>query len=299
MLTALGELWLNGIEPHWKSFYEGQVRSKVWLPSYVFDRKPCWVDPPIIEGAMKTDSNHTAVSNTINTEQNILNEPKTNINTKIMRKPLLLKKIADIIEDNSGVEIEANEADQSFLELGLDSLVLTQMAITCKNEFNVPITFRQLNDEFGSPNLLAEHLDSVLPAEAFAPATNDAAPVQQQQQQARVQQQIPIQQSAPVAQNVQNTYAVSQSGQNPALNLIAQQLQLLGQQLQLLQGGMNNVSAPAPSVSNIQSTTTNEVKSTSKSVSPLINTNDDIRTEEEKKEHQKPFGASQKLINKP
>ncbi|SDS91968.1 type I polyketide synthase [Winogradskyella sediminis] len=296
VLTALGELWLNGIEPHWKSFYEGQERSKVWLPSYVFDRKPCWVDPPIVEGTMNNDINNSTVTSTINTEQNIINEPKTNINTKIMRKPILLKKIADIIEDNSGVEIEANEADQSFLELGLDSLVLTQMAITCKNEFNVPITFRQLNDEFGSPNLLAEHLDSVLPAEAFVPATNDAAPVQQQQQQVPMQQQIPIQQSAPVAQNVQNTYAVSQTGQNPALNLIAQQLQLLGQQLQLLQGGVNNVATPPPPVSNTQSSaTTNEVKTASKTVSPLINTNDDIRTEEEKKEHQKPFGASPKI----
>ena len=49
-----------------------------------------------------------------------------------MRKPIILNKIAEIIEDNSGIEIEANEYNQSFLELGLDSLVLTQMAINLK-----------------------------------------------------------------------------------------------------------------------------------------------------------------------
>ncbi|WP_252723820.1 polyketide synthase [Winogradskyella psychrotolerans] len=288
VLSALGELWLNGLEPHWKSFYGDQVRSKIWLPAYVFDRKPCWVDPPIIETAVNTVLDNTAVISTTENEENIFNEPNTNI--KIMRKPLLLKKIADIIEDNSGVEIEENEADQSFLELGLDSLVLTQMAITCKNEFNIPITFRQLNDQFGSPNLLAEHLDKVLPEEAYAPAVNDAAPVQQQ-----VQQPKPIQQSAPTTNNGQNTYAVPQYGQNSALNLIAQQLQLLGQQLQLLQDGGNSVSAPAPTVSNTQSVSVNQLKTAAKSISPLVDSNDDIRTEEEKKEHQKPFGASPKI----
>ncbi|REE25491.1 amino acid adenylation domain-containing protein [Winogradskyella pacifica] len=285
ILSALGDLWLNGIEPNWKSFYDGQARQKVWLPSYVFDRKPCWLDPPVVDTTVNAVTDINTVTSNIEIEENIIIDPIPNINTKIMRKPLLLKKISDIIEDNSGIEIEENEADQSFLELGLDSLVLTQMAITCKNEFNVPITFRQLNDEFGSPNLLATHLDSVLPAEAFAPVQQ-----QQQQQQQQVQQQAPIQQSAPSANTIQNTYVAPQGGQNPALNLIAQQLQLLGQQLQLLQGDANN--APAPVVSN---TPEAEVKNNTKTVSPLVNSNDDIRTEEEKKEHQKPFGASPKI----
>ncbi|WP_179376320.1 polyketide synthase [Winogradskyella wichelsiae] len=279
VLSALGDLWLNGIEPNWKSFYGGQRRQKVELPSYVFDRKPCWLDPPRIETTINTLVHPDLVRGKV--EENITIDNASNINTQIMRKSILLNKIADIIEDNSGLEIDANESDQSFLELGLDSLVLTQMAITCKNEFNVPVTFRQLNDQFGTPNLLAEHLDQILPAEVYAPevTVNPVATA-------------PVQQTA--ANPIQNSYAVPQAGQNPALNLIAQQLQLLGQQLQLMQGNEINMAASAPVVSNVPSTPHIKTQSKANSVSPLLSTNDS-RTEEEKKEHQKPFGASPKI----
>ncbi|WP_179335209.1 polyketide synthase [Winogradskyella costae] len=292
VLDALGSLWLNGLEPNWKAFYGEQSRQKVWLPAYVFDRKPCWLDPPIVETTINRVRDTEIVANEIKIEEHIIIAPKPNI--EIMRKPLLLKKIADIIEDNSGIEIELNEADLNFLELGLDSLVLTQMAITCRNEFNTPVTFRQLNDEFGSPNLLAEHLDKVLPAEAFAPVVNVIAS-ESVQQPVPVQQQVPVQPTAPAANGAQNNYVVPQTGQNSALNIIAQQLQLLGQQLQLLQDNGNNVAPPAPVVSNTPSSPQVEIKSTINSVSPLTDSNTDSRTEEEKKEHEKPFGAAPKI----
>ncbi|GAL82261.1 malonyl CoA-acyl carrier protein transacylase [Algibacter lectus] len=164
VLHALGTLWLHGVEPNWNSFYSEQTRQKLLLPSYVFDRKPCWVEPLSIE----LDANKQ-INNIVNTEDQFIDLVR-NTEYKFMRKPILLNKISEIIEENSGVEIEANDFNHSFLELGLDSLVLTQMAITFKNEFNTPITFRQLNDELGSPNLLADYIDKILPKEAYAPA---------------------------------------------------------------------------------------------------------------------------------
>ncbi|MFT6127007.1 MAG: amino acid adenylation domain-containing protein [Patiriisocius sp.] len=288
LLNALGHLWVNGITPNWKAFYGEQVRQKVWLPAYVFDRKPCWLDPPKVNAQMTNqliiDKTASSDSNKIETKENIKIDPKPKMNSKIMRKALLLEKIADIIEDNSGIEIEANESNSSFLELGIDSLVLTQMAITCKNEFNTPITFRQLNDEFDTPNLLADHLDMVLPAEAFAPAVN-VNPIETRPTQ--------IQASIPNAMQ-QNISVATKNGQNPALNLIAQQLQLLGQQLELLQENGNSMVSTTPIVSNIPSTSNVTLKNNTTIVSPLIETNDS-RTEDEKKEHQKPFGASPKI----
>ncbi|EDP70119.1 non-ribosomal peptide synthetase [Flavobacteriales bacterium ALC-1] len=166
VLSALGDLWINGIEPNWKSFYEGQTRQKVWLPSYVFDRKPCWLDPPTVDLSVNN------ITKKIVNADNQRIKPIPNINTKFVRKPIILNKISEIIEDNSGIEIETNESHLSFLELGLDSLVLTQLAINLKNEFNTPITFRQLNGEFETPDLLAEYLDKVLPKVTHTPVLN-------------------------------------------------------------------------------------------------------------------------------
>lgn len=274
VLSALGDLWLNGIEPDWNAFYNGQNRQHVLLPAYVFDRKPCWIDPPM--SPTLTETNFNNIADVAEQQQPL--EILPNQNAQIMRKPVILKKIAEIIDDNSGIEIEASEYNQSFLELGLDSLVLTQMAINLKNEFNTPITFRQLNGELGSPELLAEHIDKVLPKEDFAPT--------------------PAPQANPVAAHMNasiNTMTASQplnipntGNQNSALSLIAQQIQLLGQQIQLMQGTEQPV----------VSATTNHAAPQA-TITPMVNkaaetSNEDL-SEEEKKEHEKPFGASPKI----
>ncbi|GAL64249.1 malonyl CoA-acyl carrier protein transacylase [Algibacter lectus] len=274
VLHALGTLWLHGVKPNWNSFYSEQTRQKLLLPSYVFDRKPCWVEPLSIE----LDANKQ-INNIVNTEDQFIDLVR-NTEYKFMRKPILLNKISEIIEENSGVEIEANDFNHSFLELGLDSLVLTQMAITFKNELNTPITFRQLNDELGSPNLLADYIDKILPKEAYAPAPA-VSPVQAQ---------ASVNYAAPSTPSPQPVNVVSNPNQNTALGLIAQQLQLLGKQMELLQGNDNTVAqtqhAPTPVVQDQKPI-----------IAPIIIDSEGL-SEDEKKEHQKPFGASPKIEKK-
>ncbi len=275
VLSALGELWLNGVDINWNAFYKHQSQQRVWLPSYVFDRKPCWINPPTNQSTT-INSTPNNITTAIPQEQSV--EPIPNQNTQIMRKPIILDKIAEIVEDNSGIEIEASEYNLSFLELGLDSLVLTQMAINLKNEFNTPITFRQLNGELGSPDLLATHIDRILPKEELAPA-----PIAQASHTISTtnssNQQIPL--SQPMAN-------IGTGDPNTALSLIAQQIQLLGQQIQLMQGTSQPIASPFINHTTPQTTPTplaNNISTTS---------NDDL-DEDEKKEHEKPFGASPKI----
>ncbi|MEL0650000.1 amino acid adenylation domain-containing protein [Algibacter sp. TI.3.09] len=272
VLSALGTLWLHGVEPNWSSFYGEQTRQKLLLPSYVFDRKPCWVEPLSIP----LDANKE-INNIVNTKDQSIGLVH-NTDYKFMRKPILLNKISEIIEENSGVEIEANDFNHSFLELGLDSLVLTQMAITFKNEFNTPITFRQLNDELGSPNLLADYIDKILPKEVYAPASDVNL----------VQAQAPENYAAPSAPATQPINVVSNPNQNTALGLIAQQLQLLGKQMELLQGHDSTVVQPQPAP---------VVQDQKPIIASVIIDPEDL-SEDEKKEHQKPFGASPKIEKK-
>ncbi|MCY7359337.1 MAG: type I polyketide synthase, partial [Rudanella sp.] len=119
MLTTLGQLWINGATPNWKVFYETQTRQRVLLPTYVFDRKRYWVEP-------------------------------VSVTTAPMRKPILQQRILELLERASGIDVTDVTPDMPFLEIGLDSLLLTQLAQTFKKEFGVPITFRQLTSQFGT-----------------------------------------------------------------------------------------------------------------------------------------------------
>ncbi|MDZ7781361.1 MAG: hypothetical protein U5R14_15715 [Gemmatimonadota bacterium] len=49
MLTALGGLWVEGVEPDWDTFDEGFANRRVPLPGYPFEREPYFIDAPVSE----------------------------------------------------------------------------------------------------------------------------------------------------------------------------------------------------------------------------------------------------------
>jgi acyl transferase domain-containing protein len=46
LLTAVGRLWIAGVEVDWARFHGGERRLKVALPTYPFERQRYWIDPP-------------------------------------------------------------------------------------------------------------------------------------------------------------------------------------------------------------------------------------------------------------
>lgn len=151
VLRAVGKLWQYGINPDPNAFYDSPAHF-IKLPTYAFDRQRCWVEPGQVhfESSVSSDS--------VQTDQQL---------SDLSRKEILIKKIRQILENASGIEMATAGTDQNFIEIGLDSLLLTQVAITLKKEFSVPVTFRQLNEDLNSLNLLAEYLDQKLPAEVY------------------------------------------------------------------------------------------------------------------------------------
>jgi len=259
ILNTLGELWLQGINPDWDGFYASQKRQKVNLPSYVFDRKLCWVNPPM---AQIQTASATPIAN-----QNL---SSTTDDIKHMRKSTILDKIASIVSLTSGIDYPQEAASMSFLDLGLDSLTLTQLATRLKKDFKLAISFRQLNEEYSSPSLLADFLDKNLPKEEY----NESISMQSVPNSFANSFQSTNSQNLPL-----NTQA------NPTLDAIAQQLQLLGKQIQLLQGN---------SEFEVKSETQKTLHSSEKE-SITVSSVQEVRTPEEIAEHQKPFGAAPRI----
>jgi phthiocerol/phenolphthiocerol synthesis type-I polyketide synthase E len=50
LLTALGKLWLAGVKIDWSSFYEGEQRYRLALPTYPFDYQRYWVERTDVSG---------------------------------------------------------------------------------------------------------------------------------------------------------------------------------------------------------------------------------------------------------
>lgn len=156
ILRSMGKLWQNGIMPEWKEIYHNnQILAE--LPNYAFDRKRCWVEP-----------GQTIYSNASTISESAINEIPEQEVSSLSKKEMLIRKIGQILENASGIEMAGVEPDLNFIEIGLDSLLLTQVAITLKKEFSLPISFRQLNEDLNTMNLLADFLDAGLPDDLFS-----------------------------------------------------------------------------------------------------------------------------------
>lgn len=151
-LNMVGQLWLHGKNIKWDNLYQTPPQRVLSLPNYAYQKKRYWLTP-------KTQT-HGSSATEIYTVDESTNSGTTVATTKT---PSLLNRIREILERASGIELENANPDYNFVELGLDSLLLTQIAINLKKEFDVPVTFRQLNTDLNSLNLLSAYLDKNLP----------------------------------------------------------------------------------------------------------------------------------------
>ncbi|MBD2328047.1 type I polyketide synthase [Alkalinema sp. FACHB-956] len=56
ILQTVGQLWVQGITIDWASFYAGQPRHRVPLPTYPFERQRYWIDAPSLATAQGSSS---------------------------------------------------------------------------------------------------------------------------------------------------------------------------------------------------------------------------------------------------
>jgi glutamate-1-semialdehyde aminotransferase/thioesterase domain-containing protein/acyl carrier protein len=90
------------------------------------------------------------------------------------RRERLIQKIRETAQDLSGVPLETITENASFLELGFDSLFLTQLSSGCQKAFGVRITFRQLFSDLKSVSALGAYLDEKLPPDYALPPSATA-----------------------------------------------------------------------------------------------------------------------------
>ncbi len=219
LYTAIANLWTLGIQPDWKAVNVGH-RKLVDLPTYAFNRARYWLparpatDNPTTQSAVAGINGHSAML-----PVQLPAEPQP-ISANMDRKERIVNKVTDLLADASGIEISQTAIGSNFIELGFDSLLLTQVALRLKKEFGVPVTFRGLNEAYPDVNSLADYLDKTLPPNAFAKQTgkNPANPTPPEP-----------------ARGVTNLPQMTNG--SDAINLISQQIALLSQQIALMQQG--------------------------------------------------------------
>ena len=267
---AAGQLWCRGVKLDLSGFDHRAVRHRVLLPTYPFERRRFWIEAalppsPALVACAALPSDAALHTNVIPHPAIAVTAPVESVMSQLVpppraaepvaaaapaaRKPRLISQLREVIEDVAGFDLTDADAEDNFIELGLDSLMLTQVALQLQKTFAVKITFRQLMCEGGSLDRLAGLLDVQLPPEAAPPDEAVPPPVPAVAPAAFAAATAPapaivLHVSPPPSLPV--TPAPAGAGGDWMRAVIAQQMQLMSQQLALLAGGPGPGPSPGP-----------------------------------------------------
>lgn len=175
LLHAVGRLWCAGVGMDTAKLYESPLPCRIALPTYPFERKRFWIEPPSASDApapsaaveLESAASVSDAGGAANAEQN---RPSDDV----------LGEILDILQDLSGIDRANIEPTRPFLEMGFDSLFLTQVSLAFQRRFLVKLTLRQMLEELSSPAAISAYIAAHLPAQvsptvAAAPAASPEA----------------------------------------------------------------------------------------------------------------------------
>ena len=147
MAQALAQLWVAGAAITWPAIPGAR---RVPLPPTPFERTRHWIEAPAASRAAAALPPQALLA----------------LETPPMPDQRLVTARTGIIaaiESLSGDSIATSDAETSFLELGFDSLLLTQLAQQLRKRFAIPLSFRQLSGELCSLAALGAHIAAALP----------------------------------------------------------------------------------------------------------------------------------------
>ncbi len=173
-LGSLGKLWLAGIDVDFTGMYAGEERRRVPLPTYPFERKRYWIEPgePTSALHMSESVAATPVDVPAQVPAAVGDLPQSPSG----RKDRIVAQLQEILHQLSGLEVGDLDPYATFLELGFDSLFMTQAASAVAANFGIRVSFRQLFEDAPTIDALAIHLDERLAPEEVSTPTPPEVP---------------------------------------------------------------------------------------------------------------------------
>jgi amino acid adenylation domain-containing protein len=156
-LRCVGQLWIQGLDVNWEVLYGASARRLVRLPTYRYTRRRHWIEPPLIAAP---GAPHPVRSETAGVEADGVQTPELQLRQRLLR----------LLGSRLGTQLSADDLESTFLELGFDSLALSQLAGKLRQEFGVRVPIRRLFEDLNTASLIADHLLAEGASVSVAPA---------------------------------------------------------------------------------------------------------------------------------
>ena len=261
MQSSLGAMWTRGIDFDPQGYFAHQSPRRISLPSTPFERKRFWVEQHASSGSEAiTSAPPLSAATTASTDSPVIANPLPTEDPSPMTtattdpKDRLNAELAGLFDELSGVPISNEGCTTDFMELGFDSLFLTQVTQEIQRRYGVKVTFRQMLEDVSSIDALSAHIlpqlapeiQARLNATPTSPATPASGPLPAVMA-AQTAPASPLLAAAMAAQFPPSAATVPATGLEA---LLQQQLKamtdLLQQQFQVLANASASTAPPVP-----------------------------------------------------
>ncbi len=241
-LRSLARLWTEGPPVRPEALYE-ERRRRVPLPGYPFARVRHWIEPAqSAQGAGVASGQSNELRLSANEARGATPAPappaartvSAPVSASVPREKILEKEIKKLLFELSGMAEDQLDPTATFLELGFDSLFLSQVVLALNRHFGTEIAFRQLFEQTPDIASLARWLDEVLPPEAFQPEPMAATAGGQD---------LPKGENTTIesaSEPEARVRALAEGGQTELADIVRRQLELMQRQLELLGGAASD-----------------------------------------------------------
>jgi amino acid adenylation domain-containing protein len=148
LMKTVAALYVAGVDLDPKLFYAGEQRHKLSLPTYPFQRQRYFIEAADRAVSVQSLSATAPAAASISNVAVPTTAAEDDVGSRLLR----------LLSQLTGQIYTLDQQHNSFLELGMDSLTLTQLASKLKREFKVDIRFRKLLEGLGSISLLTDYL---------------------------------------------------------------------------------------------------------------------------------------------
>ena len=141
LCECINRLWVKGYPIQWQAAFRPGMVKKARLPGYAFLPESHWLKRP----------NASANSDLVQSAPHMQNTVRTQTKEVEMNSEQHLndvqQQLKSLLEDVTGYDLSDMDETAHFSEVGLDSLLLTQVATAIDKKFEIGITFRHLVEE--------------------------------------------------------------------------------------------------------------------------------------------------------
>ncbi len=149
-LTALGRVWISGVQGDLSSLESGAKPHRVPLPAYPFARDRHWLQPPLVANAAKSETVHSSIAG-----QESALDGDIDRGQQLEIESALLRLWQEVLGKSNIMSHE------NFFVIGGDSMLAAKLAAKLRLLFSANI---RLKDVFDNPTLaqLAERIQALL-----------------------------------------------------------------------------------------------------------------------------------------